>query len=131
MTNLSMNLGNTLIGRAAFYELGGLKLSDIKFDIENQILKGSFPNSFYYDEETSFKFRTDYLTTSINLNLQKLSLNLSPHLVQNFLSELAFNSGNILNKSHLANLLSISRSTVENYLNFFEQSFLIRFGLTI
>jgi uncharacterized protein len=126
MTNLSMNLGNTLIGRAAFYELGGLKLSDIKFDIENQLLKGSFPNSFYSDEETSFKFRTDYLITLINLNLQKLGLNLSPHLVQNFLSKLAFNSGKILNKSHLANLLSISRSTVENYLNFFEQSFLIR-----
>ncbi|MBL7967917.1 MAG: TIR domain-containing protein [Prolixibacteraceae bacterium] len=126
MTNLSMNLGNTLIGRAAFYELNGLKLSDIKFDIENQILKGSFPNSFYSDDETSFKFRTDYLTTSINLNLQKLGLNLSPHLVQKFLSELAFSSGKILNKSHLANLLSISRSTVENYLNFFEQSFLIR-----
>ncbi len=126
MANLSMNLGNTLIGRAAYYELGGLKLSDIKFDVESQILKGSFPYAFTSDQETSFKFRTDYLTTSINLNLQKSGLNLSPHLMQKFLSELAFCSGKILNKSHLANLLSISRSTIENYLNFFEQSFLIR-----
>ena|GEM_PF-7131364 len=126
VANLSMNLGLTLIGRAAFYELGGLKLSDINFDIENQLLKGSFPCTFNSDEETSFKFRTDYLTTSINLNLQKSGLNLSPHLVKTFLAELALRSGKILNKSLLANLLSISRSTIENYLNFFEQSFLIR-----
>lgn len=126
MTYLSMNLGNDLVGRAAYYELGGFKLSDINFDLENQILKGSLPKSFNSDEEISFKYRTDYLTSSINLNLQKSGLNLSPHLVQKFLSELAFSSGKIINKSHLANLLSISRSTIDNYLNFFEQSFLIR-----
>jgi predicted AAA+ superfamily ATPase len=126
MTSEFINIGNTLIGRAALYELGGFKLSDINFDIKNQILKGSLPNSYNLDEETSFKFRADYLTNAIDLNLQKSGLNLSSHLVQKFLSELAFSSGKILNKSHLANILSISRSTIENYLDFFEQSFFIR-----
>lgn len=126
MTNLSMSIGNTLIGRAGFYELGGLKLSDINYDIENHILKGSFPSAFISDPKASFIFRSDYLITSINLKLKNSDLNLSPHLVLKFLSELAFNSGKILYKSHLSNLLSISRSTIENYLNFFAQSYIIR-----
>lgn len=126
MFSLSTPLSNALIGRAAYFELGGLKLSDINYNIENHILKGGFPYAFNSEIDISFKYRTDYLVATINLNLHESALKLSPHLIQKFLTELAFISSKILNRSQLSNLLSTSRSTIDTYLNFFEQSYLIR-----
>jgi predicted AAA+ superfamily ATPase len=115
-----------IIGRAVFYELKSLKLSDINYDIVSHFLKGGFPFSFTSDEETSFKYRLDYLTSTIYRDIAESGLRLSPHLIQNFLKNAALSSGNIVNKSHLATSLSISRNTIETYITFFEKSSLIR-----
>jgi len=126
MLNILSPLGGNLIGRAAYYELEGLRLSEVNNDIDNHILKGSFPHSYFLGTEQSFEYRLNYLKPTISINLADSEYKISPLLVQKFLSELSFRSSQILNKSQFSSLLSVARSTIDTYLTFFEQFFFIR-----
>ncbi|MBC8489999.1 MAG: TIR domain-containing protein [Ignavibacteria bacterium] len=126
MLNFLNTSSNNLIGRAAYYELQGLRLSEVNNDIDNQLLKGGFPNSYSLDIEQSFEYRLNYLKPTISLNLTESEFKISPHLVQKFLFELSFRSSQILNKTQFSSLLSVARSTIDTYLTFFEQFFFIR-----
>lgn len=126
MLNILNPLGSNLIGRAAYYELDGLRLSEVNNDIDNHMLKGSFPNSYFLGIEQSFEYRLNYIKPTISINLTDSEYKISPHLVQKFLSELSFRSSEVLNKSQFSSLLSVARSTIDTYLTFFEQFFFIR-----
>lgn len=91
-------------------------------------LYGSYPEPFLSRQNTD-KYRLwqeSYIKTYIERDIRSLFPNLNLDAYKRFVSMLAFSSGEILNVSKLASSLNVSESTVKNYLEIVEGTFLWR-----
>lgn len=119
----------TLAGRISYLEMNPLVYAEVagSHSFQQLWLRGGFPDMLtVLSDEVSFENRTDFIQTYLERELPLLGLSVSPIVLRNLLRMLAHVHGNVLNYSDFSKSLGIHINTVKHYLDYFEQSFLIR-----
>ena len=127
--DLIRDASESLAGRIAYYELAPMSYSEVAglTDYRTHWLRGGFPNSLLAsDEQSSARWRDNFIQTYLERDLPMLGLNANPVLTRRLWTMLAHLNGNLLNLESLGNSLGISSPTVRRYLDFFESSYMIR-----
>ena len=108
-------------------ELNPLTISEIGArNWETHWLKGGFPEAYLMPEMPSWAWRNSFITTYISRDLPQIGLNVSPVLIEKLLQMLASVHGELLNESMIAKSLGVTVATVGRYIDFLENSYLIR-----
>jgi predicted AAA+ superfamily ATPase len=125
---LLKNTSESLTGRIAYYEMTPLLLSELDpKDFISHWIKGGFPNAFLsHDMSFHQKWVEDFLSSYIERDLPLYGLYAEPIQVRRLLQMIAGIQGNLLNQTMLANSLGIKTYKVNNWLDYLENSFLIR-----
>ena len=119
----------TLTGRIIYTELTPFLLSEIRSlkSVQDHWLSGGFPQPFLIDKEDfRYEWFRSFFTTYVERDFRMIGLGALPANLSRFFSMLAHIHGNILNKSMLAKSLALNLATINTYLNYFKQAFLIR-----
>lgn len=125
---LGGNFSRQLAGRMARFDLGGLTLVDV--GVENMMKlwsRGGFPQSYLApNDEQSFLWRKEYITSYPHTVMMSETTGVSPHLLRPIISTLLQYSGGIINFANISYAVEISRSTVQRYLHLLAEGGLIR-----
>ncbi len=118
----------SLAGRVAFHELGGLDLSEIGAERWRTLwLRGGFPEAWLArDDARSARWRRDFVRTFAERDLRDLGISLSPGLLRDFWTMLAHYHGQTWNASELARAFGLSRATVGRYLDRMTGAYVVR-----
>ncbi len=119
----------SLAGRIAYLELQPLTWPEVQGQLPYQQhwLRGGYPDMLLAPSDRAANRRmNDFIQTYVERDLPSLGLGASPARVRTLLSMLVSIHANQLNNSQLARSLGLSVPTVQHYLDFLEQAFLIR-----
>ncbi|MFQ5448262.1 MAG: ATP-binding protein [Saprospiraceae bacterium] len=116
-------------GRISYLELSPfhfLELPGIGF--KTHWLRGGFPTALFApDEDTSFQWLEDFVTTFIERDLPQFGLNAPAQTLRTLLLMLTGVHANMLNQSALGNSLGLTIPTIKRYLSYLENAYFIRF----
>ena len=120
--------GESLAGRIAYIELEPIHIREAtEIPFEQHWLRGGYPESLLAPTDVlSFSWRDNFLKNIAFRDLPALGLTQSPVNIQRFMIMLAGLQGGLLNISQLANSLAVTRTTLIDFVDFLEQSFLCR-----
>ncbi|MFK8055039.1 MAG: ATP-binding protein [Saprospiraceae bacterium] len=121
--------GESLAGRIVYHELSGITHTESKeqMPFKRRWIRGGFPNSLLAPNlELSQTWRDSFMQTYLNRDLPALGLNADPLLLNRLLRMLAHTNGGLENARKLSNSLDIDVRTLNRYLRFFEESYLLR-----
>lgn len=118
----------TLAGRIAYHELGGLGLRDLGKERWRELwLRGGMPRSVLADsDESSALWRQQYIATFLERDIPQLGIQIPAATLRRFWTMICHYHGQILNHSELARSFGISDMTVRRYLEILEGTFMIR-----
>jgi hypothetical protein len=122
----------SLAGRIAYVELDPFSVMEARTsghkDYVDQLwVRGGFPDSFLANSDiASLEWREDFIRTYLKRDLPDLGRNLPAELVYRLWRMLALDQGCSLDLTKLASNLSISTTTVRNYLDTLTELFLVR-----
>ncbi|MBI3511079.1 MAG: ATP-binding protein [Bacteroidetes bacterium] len=117
----------TLAGRIAFLELGGLSIKEAGEKIKRLWFRGGFPIPFLTgDNEIRRTWFENFLFTYVQRDLPALGSPASPLVMQRLIQMLAHLNGQLLNLSTISRALGLSVNTVKTYLDFLEHGYLVR-----
>jgi predicted AAA+ superfamily ATPase len=118
----------SLAGRIAYLELTPFRLDEVNGNYTWKQLwcRGGFPLSFLADDDQkSFEWRQFFLQSYIERDIPMLGLAADPIVIKRFLKMLAAFHGNLWNTENLSRSLGIHSQTVNKYVNFLENAFLV------
>lgn len=127
--DLLKNSSETLAGRVIYLELSPLHLLEIqpRYTYREHWLKGGFPDALLAPNETIWRLWMDsFIQTYVQRDLPDLGLPAPSGTIFKLLTMLAGIQGGQLNYSDLARSLDLSVSTVQHYIGFLENAYLIR-----
>jgi len=109
----------SLAGRVAYHELGGLRLAEVGSDQSESLwLRGGFPRSYLAESEpASYRWRRQFVRTYLERDLSELGINLPSTTMRRFWTMLAHYHGELWNGSELARAFGVSHKTVGGYLD--------------
>ena len=109
----------SLAGRIAYHELGGLTLAEVGAEhLDRLWLRGGFPLSYLAGgEPASVRWRRQFIRTYLERDLSELGIQLPATTMRRFWSMLAHYHGEIWNGSELARAFGVSQKTVRGYLD--------------
>lgn len=109
----------SLAGRIAYMEIGGLALSDVNRGQEDTLwLRGGFPRSFLARTwAESFAWRQDFVRTFLERDLPQLGVHVSSLTMRRFWTMLAHAHGQTWNSSEFARAFGVADTTVRGYLD--------------
>jgi len=109
----------SLAGRIAFHDLGGLSLEEVGVEhVEALWLRGGFPLSYLAaSEPASGLWRQQFIRTYLERDLSELGIQLPATTMRRFWAMLAHYHGEIWNGSELARAFGVSQKTVRGYLD--------------
>ncbi len=119
----------TLTGRIVFTELTPFLLSEINAQIpmNDHWLYGGFPQPCLINDNI---FRAEwfksFFLTYVERDFRMLGLNANTDGLSRFFRMMAFENGNILNKSNLSKSLERNFSQIDDFINYFQQAFLLK-----
>lgn len=118
----------TLAGRIAYLELGGLGLRDLGSERWRELwLRGGMPRSVLaVSDESSALWRQQYIATFLERDIPQLGIQIPAATLRRFWTMICHYHGQILNHSELARSFGISDMTVRRYLEILEGTFMIR-----
>lgn len=119
----------SLAGRIAYLELQPLSWPEVRLELPYQQhwLRGGYPDMLLANTDRAASRRmNDFIQTYVERDLPTLGLGASPARVRTLLSMLVSVHGNQVNNSELSRSLGLSVPTIQHYLDFLEQAFLIR-----
>ncbi|MBX3162919.1 MAG: ATP-binding protein [Bacteroidetes bacterium] len=119
----------TLAGRIVFKELSPLLYNEVSATIsyEKHWLRGGYPEALRQKNASLWNtWHASFLRTYIEKDLPMLGLASPALTITRLLQMLAYNQGQILNKSEYANALGVSVPTVSNILDYLSYAYLIR-----
>ncbi len=133
--DLSNKIGEPLVGRQHIFRLYPLSVLELKAqfgtayiheNLENLLVYGSYPEVINYQ---SFEEKRGYLQQVRDAYLYKDILELenikNSRKISDLLRLIAFQIGNEVSLEELGNKLSMSKNTVERYLDLLEKAFVI------
>jgi predicted AAA+ superfamily ATPase len=132
--DLSNKLSEPLTGRNIKFKLFPLSLTELKKangwlsileNLKQLLVYGSYPGIMNLETATRqmklAEITSDYLFRDI-LIYENVK---SPNVIRQLLKALALQTGQLVSTNELSNMLGISRSTVEKYIDLLEKSFVI------
>lgn len=116
----------SLAGRIAYHELGGLSLDEVGEEhLDTLWLRGGFPLSYLAAAETaSGRWRRQFIRTYLERDLSELGLRLPAATMRRFWAMLAHYHGELWNGSELARAFGVSQKTVGGYLDILCSTFM-------
>lgn len=118
----------SLAGRISYKTLTPFLWSEIedKVKLEDYISRGGFPVSLFHDSDgDSYEWRRDFIATFLERDLLQLS-GFSTLSMRRLWQMLAHTNGQILNLSKLGESLGISHTSVRNYVDLLENTFMVK-----
>lgn len=118
----------SLAGRIAYHELGGLDLAEAGAENAPALwLRGGFPRSYLAaSDAASDLWRQQFIRTYLERDLSALGIQLAPATMRRFWAMLAHYHGEIWNASELARAFGVSHKTVGGYLDVLTSTFMAR-----
>lgn len=127
--DLLRNSSESLAGRVIYLEMHPLLLEELPQPDTYRLhwLRGGFPDAYLASSVKRLRdWFESFVATYLQRDLPQLGLSAAPSLVRRLLTMLASQQGGLLNYSNLANSLGLAVTTVQRYVDFLEQAFLIR-----
>ena len=126
--DLVRGASETLAGRVALCELGGLESSDVGTAHQNRLwLRGGFPRSFLARSDAeSAAWRADFVTTVLERDVPQLGVRVAATALRRFWTMLAHYHGQIWNAAELARSLGVGETAVRHYLDILSGTYLVR-----
>lgn len=126
--HLLVSSSESLAGRIHFRELHPLHLLETTAEHRDVLwLRGGYPLAYLApSDEDAFDWLLDFGRSYLQRELGTAELRTNPQELEQFLQLLCSVHGQLVNYSSLAQATQLSLPTVKNYLQFFEQMFLIR-----
>ncbi len=118
----------SLAGRLAFHELGGLSLAETGQARSDQLwLRGGFPRAFLARSgRDSLDWRLDFVGTFLERDLPQLGVSIPAPTLRRFWTMLAHYHGQVWNASEFARSFGVSDMTVRRYLDLLAATFVVR-----
>ncbi|MBO0937702.1 ATP-binding protein [Fibrella sp. HMF5335] len=127
--SLLRNTSESLAGRVVYLEMHPLLLEELPLPASYRLhwLRGGFPNAYLAPNTKRLRdWFESFVATYLQRDLPQLGLSASPDLVRRLLTMLASQQGGLLNYANIARSLGLGQTTVQRYIDFLEQAFLIR-----
>jgi predicted AAA+ superfamily ATPase len=118
----------SLAGRLAYIEMGGLSLPEIGSKRLNQLWRrGTFPDSFLSRTDAlSFRWRMNFIQSFLERDLPLLGIRIPSPALRRFWTMLAHLHGQHWNASELARSMSVQEPTARRYLDILSGSYMVR-----
>jgi predicted AAA+ superfamily ATPase len=118
----------SLAGRIAYHELGGLRLGDVGAEHWRRLwLRGGLPPSYTArSDEQSGRWLEQYVATFLERDIPQLGITIPAATMRRFWTMLCHYHGQILNYAELGRSFGVSDMTVRRYLEILEGTFMIR-----
>lgn len=126
--NLLRKSSETLAGRIAYVELGGLNILEVAKICTRQVhhFRGGFPEStLAKSDKESLQWLDNFIITYIERDLPMLGLRTSPIIIRKLWEMLAWQNGNLINYQNISKSLGLSNHTIVRYIDFLENAYLI------
>lgn len=117
----------SLAGRISYHSLTPFLWDEVKeyTTIENYMAKGGFPLSLLTDSEKfSYDWRKNFITTFLERDLLQYA-GFTPRTMRRLWQMLAHSNGQTVNYSSLGSSLGVSHTTIRNYLDLLEGTFMV------
>jgi len=117
----------SLAGRISYKRLTPFLWQELKgkYSIEKYFAQGAFPRSMLAaDGDVSFEWREDFISTFLERDLL-LWRGFTPATMRRLWQMLAHGNGQTVDYSKLSNSLGISGTTVKNYIDLLESTFMV------
>ncbi len=127
--DLLRNSSESLAGRIIYLELSPLHLLEVRpgIDYQQHWLRGGFPDALLAPDQTLWHYWMEsFIQTYVQRDLPALGMPAQPALIRRLLTMLVSLHGGMLNYSQLARSLDLSVPTVQQYVGFLEDAYLIR-----
>ncbi len=125
--DLLMQSFESLAGRITYKRLTPFLWEEVKerVIIEEYLARGGFPKSLLQEEaQVSYGWREDFITSFLERDLLQWS-GFSPATMRRLWQMLAHNNGQMVNLSSIGGSLGVSHTTVRNYLDLLQQTFMV------
>ncbi len=127
--DLIQGVSETLAGRVAYVELGGMNLIEMTDYVSQEQLwvRGGFPSSLLAsDDEHSFVWREDFILSYLERDIPALGPRVPAETLRRFWTMVAHGQGQIINQSEIASSLGMSVPTIRRYLDLLVDLMLLR-----
>jgi predicted AAA+ superfamily ATPase len=118
----------SLAGRIAYYELGGLDLGEVReTNLARLWLRGGFPRSYLARTNgDSMAWRVQFIKTFLERDLPQLGIRTPAPTLRRFWTMLAHYHGQVWNASELARALGADFKTAQRYLDVLRATYVVR-----
>jgi uncharacterized protein len=121
----------SLAGRIAYLGLSPFNAMEVEAGsveiMSRHHFKGGFPLAWLpASDEESLLWLDFFIESYISRDLRLLGLNVSPPVLRRFWEMMAWQNGGLVNMSSIGKSLGLTHPTIGQYIDFFEQAFLIR-----
>ncbi len=118
----------SLAGRISYFELGGLRISDVGSEnIRSLWCRGGLPRSYTArTDEESVLWRQSYIATFVERDIPQLGISIPSSSIRRFWTMLSHYHGQVINYSAVGRSFGISDVTVRRYCEILEQTFMAR-----
>lgn len=118
----------SLAGRIAYYQLGGIRLSDVGPDSADSLwLRGQYPRTVTAKTDaTAFRWISDYITTFLERDIPQLGITIPANTLRRFWMMLANYHAQTVNYSEFARSFGVSDFTVKKYMDILCGTFMVR-----
>jgi len=116
----------SLAGRISYKQLSPFIFDELPENIvlSNYITQGGFPKSVVTPSEISAEWRENFITTFLERDLLQWK-NFTPTIMRRLWMMIAHNNGQTINYSEFAKSLGVNNSTVKNYIDLLEATFML------
>lgn len=121
--NLNFNIIEKIIDNKNYNSKDRLYNFDIKNILNNVLIYGQYPHLIKNSNDSKYLF--NFVDSLIFKDILELNLIEDKKLARDLLKLLAFQIGNLINYSELANSLKADQRTIKRYIEIFEQSFIL------
>ena len=124
---LMVQVSEFLTGRIALCELSPFYIDEVKSKgLDNLWLVGGFPDGGILKRDSFPLWQKSYLDLLAMRDLPQWGLPATPQVTLRLFRMLAVSNGNVWNASQIGKSMGLSYHTVNSYLNYLEQAYLIR-----
>ena len=118
----------SLAGRIAYHELGGLSLGELGPRHADRLWRrGGFPRSYLArSEAASRRWREELIRTYLERDLPGLGMRLPSTALRRFWTMLAHYHAQVWNASELARAFAVAHTTVQRYVDVLTATFMVR-----
>ncbi|MEK7667228.1 MAG: ATP-binding protein [Gemmatimonadota bacterium] len=118
----------TLAGRIAYHELGGLEVAEVgAARLERLWHRGGFPRAYLArSDAASALWREEFIRTFLERDVPQLGLRIPAPALRRFWTMIAHYHAQTWNASELARAFGVAHTTVQRYLDVLTETYLVR-----